>query len=233
MELRWRSEWTVPAVVGVVSFGVGAAVGYFIAARHVKALEDMLDDFVEGVTGEKKVEEDLQTLFDEEGHGRDGWTTSRVIEEEVEVVVLEEDTDIEVADFRAVNRSVFPVATPDWDYEIEIASRTSEAPYIIHKDEFFATEAEGYSQCTLTYYKGDDVLLDDHDVPLYDAKKIVGENLIFGKGSEDPSIVYIRNDRLEAEYEVILDTGYYMVEVLGEELEHSFDRKPPLHKFKE
>lgn len=230
MNIQWNQEWTKPVVVGVVSFGVGAAVGYFVASRQTKALEGILDDFVENIEEpvDPQYDEDVPQL-DFEFHA----DSEVVAEDEVETITLEEDIDVEYADIRAVNRSAFPVATPDWDYEVEVASRTSEAPYIIHKDEFFSQEAEGYSQVTLTYYKGDDVLLDEQESPLYDAKRIVGDNLIFGKGSEDPSIVYIRNDRLMSEFEVISDDGYYMVEVLGEQLEHSFDRKPPLHKFRD
>ena len=232
MELQWKSEWTTPTVVGVISFGVGAAVGYFVAKKHIKPVEVDIYHFDDEEEDANQAE-DLQTLFGMEGNEREGWTTTRVIQEnEVEVIVLEEDTEVEIVDIRRAKDSIFPIATPDWDYEVEIASRTSDKPYIIHRDEFFANEAD-YSQTTLTYYKGDDVLLDEQDIPLYDAKNIVCE-LEFGKGSEDPSVVYVRNDRLEHEYEVLLDNGYYQVEVLGEELEHSFELKhTPLHKFRD
>jgi len=243
MELRWQSEWTKPTVIGVVSFGVGAAVGYWVSERQSRLARQVLDNLRDALSDEE-VEDELHLDLDWQNVNAE--TFDQIIEDiqnvpenveirdgvayEVETITLETD-DVEIVDYRRVN--AFPDNLPDWDYDVEIAQRTVDAPYIIHYDEFFHEEA-GYTQCTLTYYRGDDVLLDDHDVPLYNAKMVVGEgNYQFGKGSQDPSIVYIRNDKLEAEYEVILDTGYYQVEVLGEELEHSFERKPPLHKFRD
>jgi hypothetical protein len=101
-----------------------------------------------------------------------------------------------------------------WDYDEEVAQRGPEHPYIIHRDEFFAEELD-YSHSSLMYYRGDDILVDELDVPIYNADKIVG-NLTFGHGSQDPHIVYIRNDRLKAEYEVLLDYGTFAAEILGQ-----------------
>ena len=131
--------------------------------------------------------------------------------------------------------SVFDHEEDTWDYDVELPLRTPNAPYIIHRDEFYSQEIETNSQSTLTYYAGDDVLCDEQDSPVYDYKRIVG-TLEFGKGSEDISIVYVRNEKLEAEWEIILDHGYFQTEVLGEEIEHSYERrdlKHSLHKFRE
>lgn len=123
---------------------------------------------------------------------------------------------------------VFPVSeNEDWNYTEELKHRSEERPYILHRDEFFSNEND-YRQCSLTYYEGDNILCDEQDVPVYNPEKIVGE-LIFGHGSSDPSIVYIRNDRLEAEYEVILDHGYYQTEVLGHEIEDAVERNELKH----
>jgi hypothetical protein len=119
----------------------------------------------------------------------------------------------------------------DWDWEEELANRSPNAPYILHREEFFSNEME-LEQTTITYYKGDDVLCDEKDVPIYSPEKVVGR-LEFGRGSQDPSIVYIRNEELGAEWEVILDHGYYAVEVLGGQIEDSMkDIKHSIRKFK-
>lgn len=112
----------------------------------------------------------------------------------------------------------FPInETPDWHYEDELKARAPDRPYIIHRDEFFGDESD-YRQITLTYYEGDNILCDDQDIPVYNPEKVVGQ-MIFGHGSADPSIVYIRNEKLDAEYEIILDAGFYQTEVLGHEVE--------------
>ena len=79
----------------------------------------------------------------------------------------------------------------------------------------------GYEQSTLTYYEGDDILVDEHDVPVYNHNLSVGP-LNFGHGSNDKNVVYIRSERLESEFEVLREHGLYTVEVLGYEKEEEF-----------
>lgn len=111
----------------------------------------------------------------------------------------------------------------DWDYEEELKNRTTEAPYVIHKDEFWAEES-GYDQTTLTYFAGDDILVDDRETPIYDYKSVIGE-LKFGHGSGDPNVFHVRNDRHRAEYEVLRDRGHYSIEVLGLSAEEDAERE--------
>ena len=117
----------------------------------------------------------------------------------------------------------------EWDYDVEVPLRTADRPYIIHRDEFFSNEMD-LSQSTLTFYMGDEILCDEQNVPVYNPDKVVGK-IRFGYGSRDPSICYIRNEDLQAEYEVLIDHGYYQQEVLGETIEnntlkHSHARRP-------
>lgn len=101
-----------------------------------------------------------------------------------------------------------------WDMEAEKAARKPKVPYIIHVDE---RHEAGYSETTLTYYVGDDVLCDEKDKIIEDQELVVGlENLDkFGHGSEDPSIVYVRNDDLAIEVEVIKSERTYAEDVHG------------------
>lgn len=113
------------------------------------------------------------------------------------------------------------IVTEDgFDYKAEMANRTPEKPYIIHHDEFFENEQD-YPQVSLTYFEEDDILVDEKDSPIPDVEGTVGqENLRFGHGSKDNNIVYIRNERLELDFEVIRNKGNYAKEVLGF-IEHS------------
>jgi signal recognition particle subunit SEC65 len=101
-----------------------------------------------------------------------------------------------------------------WDMEAEKASRSPKAPYVIHIDERHETS---YSEATLTYYVGDDVLCDEKDKIIEDQDLVVGlENLDkFGHGSGDANIVYIRNDDLAIELEVIKSERTYAEDVHG------------------
>lgn len=103
-----------------------------------------------------------------------------------------------------------------WDYEIELANREEDVPYVIHQDEFNEEEPAGYNSVTYTYYAGDDVLCDEDGKPLPHADIIVGqENLKFGHGADDEDVVFVRNDRLELEMEICRVPGSYEEEVLG------------------
>lgn len=109
--------------------------------------------------------------------------------------------------------NVFTVSDEEWDFEKEQANRTDEAPYILHKDEFWAEE-EGLPQLTLTYFAGDDIMVDQDEKPIYNHISVVGE-LRWGHGSQDQNVLYVRNPKLKVEYEILKDSGSYAIEVLG------------------
>ena len=107
--------------------------------------------------------------------------------------------------------------TTSWDQQAELRRRSPDHPYVIHYDE--RDEFEGYSEMTLTYYEADDVLCNERDeiVTPEERDRLVGEKNLerFGHGSNDPSIVYVRNDSLELMMEVVKSPNSYAEEVHG------------------
>lgn len=150
-------------------------------------------------------------------------------------VVAEIDDDDEVV----VYMQDHPEADEGWDYEEEMELRLEnpDVPYVIHLDEFMENEFS-HEQVCLTYYAGDEVLADELDEPIPYPDPIVGlENLKrFGHGTDDPSVVLIRNERLSMDYEVALAEGKFSHEVLG--FEHADggaraeQRRKELRKFR-
>ena len=104
-----------------------------------------------------------------------------------------------------------------WDWHEERKKRSPDIPYVIHYDERFETEE--YSDVTLTFYDGDGVICNERDeiVDPNDIDRLLGEKNLnrFGHGSNDASIVYIRNDELQIIYEVIKTPNSYAEEVHG------------------
>lgn len=104
-----------------------------------------------------------------------------------------------------------------WDHHAELRRRSPDIPYVIHVDE--KDEFEDYSELTLTYYDADDVLCNDRDeiIPPAERDALIGEGSLnrFGHGSNDPAIVFIRNDKLELLIEVIRSPNSYAEEVHG------------------
>lgn len=81
-------------------------------------------------------------------------------------------------------------------------------PRIISPDEF--GEQDGYDEISLTYY-ADRTLTDDHDHPLDDdeIEETVGKDSLLHFGEYEPDSVFVRNDRLKTDYEILLDTRTY------------------------
>ena len=120
-----------------------------------------------------------------------------------------------------VNNVFDTKVTDTWDQEAEEELRKANPgkPYIISEGEY--AESEGFAQSTLTYYAGDETLADERDQHIPNIDQTVGlENLRrFGHGTGDARTVFIRNERLRLDFEVLLSDGKYAHEVLG--LQHS------------
>lgn len=136
---------------------------------------------------------------------------------------------VEVAE--SIKKNIFDNTSPveddedEFDIEFESSNRVADRPYILSHDEFFENEKD-YSQNSLTYFEGDDVLTDEQDTPIRDVHGTIGaDNLRFGYGSKDKNIVYIRNDRLSADFEVCRSFGTFTEEVLGF-IEHADKVRP-------
>lgn len=137
----------VPIVVGVVSFIAGVGVGFGI--NHI--LNKRKKQSVYDKPGPLKYDEDRLEKFLSEQEAKHGITpkimtplTERleepvVIEQEPEeeTITLIPDGDTE-AEVGVVTHNVFAESDDDWNYEEELKSRSSEEPYVLHKDEFYA-----------------------------------------------------------------------------------------------
>ena len=105
----------------------------------------------------------------------------------------------------------------DVDYSEEDAARDTEnGIYVIDIDEFMNSEV-GYTEVTLTYFAGDNVLVNEQEMPVEDVAATVGKDNLayFGYRSKDPKVVYIRNNVLQLDFEVVRSEGKYSEEVAG------------------
>lgn len=117
------------------------------------------------------------------------------------------------------------VVDPHWDYAAENRTRDPEVPYTIHQDEF-KQGREGYEQHTLTYFEGDDTLCNENDHVIEDQDATIGLGNLsrFGQGSGDPNIVYVRNEEMQLDFEIVHSDRKFAVEVHGfadDEIQHS------------
>lgn len=226
-----------PLLTGLVSFGVGIGIGYILGRNQNRQIHvvparkpfdhEAMEAFLEreenkrGIIREKKVEEVIveTPVVDhsaEEEAGAD--FVARHLEEEIQSHQGSDPEETETVE--EVRRSIFAENSSDWDYDEELRTRSPAVPYILHRDEFYGEEKadDGYTQTTMTYYEGDDIMCKEDDTPLYNYASVVGP-LRFGHGSDDPKVFHVRNDRRKEEYEIIHDPGLFSVEVLNLEIE--------------
>lgn len=78
-------------------------------------------------------------------------------------------------------------------------------PYIIPPEDF---GFEDYEPITLTYYK-DGVLTDEDDEPVENPDDIVGSDYDSHFGEFDHDVVYVRNERMKCDYEILRDERRY------------------------
>lgn len=111
-----------------------------------------------------------------------------------------------------VNKNVF-----EKDDEEEIVFES------ITQEEFDSNESN-YIQSILTWYAGDNILVDVRDDRIDDPKSVIGEATPsgFGENPDEPNLMHVRNNTLQIDFEIQKSNGYYAVEVLGEE--------PPLER---
>lgn len=81
------------------------------------------------------------------------------------------------------------------------------APYVIPPEKF-GDDADEYELISLNYYE-DGVLADDWDEPIEDIDRVVGKDSLTHFGEYEDDSVYVRNDRLKCEYEILLRAGKF------------------------
>lgn len=230
----------------VLGLGIGGLVAYKIAEKRLSARFD--EELTEQIAAARA----FTTRLAKEGEfeSPESAVQALIPEEVVEAVnsyqgrerkvPYNNPADIVVADPRPapevvveevqVTNNVFVQAATDprdWDYNLEVATREEnpDLPYVVSFDEFHENEPH-HEQVTLAYYVEDDTLADERDQPIDNTDYTVGDHnlLRFGHGSQDSKVVYVRNEKISMDFEIIRSMGSYAREVLGQDtpsLRHS------------
>lgn len=79
-------------------------------------------------------------------------------------------------------------------------------PYIITPEEF--SENFEYDTVDITYF-ADGVLADENNEPIEDIENTIGKDAVRHFGEYEPDSVYVRNERLKCDYEILRDERRY------------------------
>lgn len=180
-------------VLGLVA---GGAAGTFASWRILKAkYKKIADEEIESMKAvlAKKIAED----------------NAESKEEEVE------ESEEAPSTFKKVPEEYVEI-TKKYTNGDELGISEGQKPYAIDPDEF--GDHEEYDTETLMYYADGVLAHFDGDIVEDVAGTVGGENLLkFGENENDPDTVYVRNDILQADYEILRDAGKY-ADVLKERL---------------
>lgn len=218
-------------------FGVGFALGWVTSAKRLKTKYER--EFEEEVAGmrqhyrqkltalnEKKKVEDLVDELGYKGPTQEDTTRTDYRSTGDDNQQEEVQASSESVQEEAAIENVFNPRTGEtidvWNYDEELRSRTQTKPYVIHADEFRENETN-YDQVTYTWWEGNNILTAVNDEIVDEVDRIVGlENLEkFGHGSGQQHVVYVRNDSLSMDIEILRSESDYAEVVHGLNIEHS------------
>ena len=93
-----------------------------------------------------------------------------------------------------------------------------EEPFLISRREMEETEFS-FIKSTLTYYEGDGIMADDDNEVLEYVENHIGLTLLralpYMRDLEEPNTVFVRNERLRADYEILVAHEAYSELILG------------------
>lgn len=212
--------------VSVSSLLIGAGIGYIVAERRLsvqfeerlKAETEHMKEFYETVkqpyaTPEEAVKELIppqekvdprvkqQKVAYHKIVKNEGYEPS---EEEIAEAQAKEDEKLALVEMAEERQNIFD------------SNRDPEQPYLISQDEFLENEP-GFIQTTLTYFEKDNVLADEKDDIIDDVAGSVGKEFKDTFGHKDhPNEVYVRNEKLQMDFEITRSERSFTEDVLGE-----------------
>lgn len=181
-------------LTGVVAFIAGAAVGaaaswYFTKNKYEQIAQEEINSVKEAFLGAPSEEENDETADDDDD------SSVRVVAEKPSIeeymTVAEENGYVKYSD------------SEKKEAEIMVAKK----PYVIPPEEY--GEIEEYAKCSLTYY-ADKVLADELDELVENIEDTIGFESLTHFGEYEDDSVFVRNDRLKCDYEILLDTRTYI-----------------------
>lgn len=174
-------------VTCALAFVVGAAVGSiatwkFVETKYKRIAQEEIDS-VKAAFSSRKVESGIVEIGDD-------------------IPEMPEITAAAIVDYnRVLNKTNYNDISIDKEGEESVCK-----PYVISPDEF--DELDDYQTSSLTYY-ADGVLEDDFGEVIEDIDALVGRESLTHFGEYEDDSVFVRNDELKIDYEILLDLRKY------------------------
>ena len=176
-------------VTGLIIFVLGAATGSIVTWQFAKKKYEQI--------AEEEINSVKEMFLKREQDARDvEITVEPQPSVEASLKKFEEKPDISTYAEILKNEAYVPEGT----------EMVENKPYVISPDEF--GEFEDYDTISLTYY-ADQVLVDDGGDKIEDVDDVVGMESLTHFGEYEDDSVFVRNDRLRCDYEILMDERTY------------------------
>ena len=176
-------------VTGLIIFVLGAATGSIVTWQFAKKKYEQI--------AEEEINSVKEMFLKREQDARDvEITVEPQPSVEASLEKFEEKPDISTYAEILKNEAYVPEGT----------EMVENKPYVISPDEF--GENEDYDTISLTYY-ADQVLVDDGGDKIEDVDDVVGMESLTHFGEYEDDSVFVRNDRLRCDYEILMDERTY------------------------
>ena len=201
---------SIIAVAGfVLGVAAGAAGSWYICKTKYEQIAQEEIDSVKAVFSKRLAE------ANEEMKKHVPFEKGDVVQVDDDNGSVVEDVDEDSETIEEVNQIIDYSGYSASPEEIEKKMEQSTKPYIISREEL--GDYPEYDLIELTYF-ADEVLCDDGMEPIDNVEEIVGSEWVDHFGEYDADTVYVRNDRLKADYVVVTDPQTYEEYQLEEEL---------------
>ena len=170
-------------LISAAAFTIGAAVGSVVTWQILKTKYEQI------------AEEEIASV-------RELYSDNKTEHTKIPV----EHVDISEPEADEVEAYAETVTDLGYDNALEKKPMGVEKPYVITPEEF--GELDEYSTASLTYYD-DKILADENDEMVEDVEDTVGFESLSHFGEYEDDSVYVRNDRLKCDFEILLDVRRY------------------------
>ena len=178
----------------VLSFVAGAAIGSVATWYVVKTkYEQIAEEEIAAVKERFTIPKDLPA-------------EDKTEDEKEEPVLNRVQAKPSLMDYANAIRDQRYAEDPKTEVEEESPLDRNPVPYVVSPEEF--GEIDDYETISLTYY-ADQVLTDDDDNVIHDVEDCVGFDSLSHFGEYEDDAVYVRNERLKTDFEILLDQRTY------------------------
>lgn len=224
----------VAVTTGAVSLGIGGVLGYILAEKRVsekyakQADEEVAKirdryrenyrDLKDKVSDTRReMQETKDYLADTAEKVREKYDVENVYEEEdipthakvrYDKIVDDEKYSEVDGEEEEEEDEEFTMNDENPSLEIPKVDPNRSEPFLISDEDFWVNERD-HSQSTLVYHINDDVLVDETSQVIHDEGDIVGDTLSVFDANRTLTAVYVRNNRLRADIEVVIDHDPY------------------------